>query len=178
VYSPAGSVPPPSHLTYCTPIKCNLYFHISLQTVIKEPTVYKTAYSLYSESHIHIPSLGPFIRRIRPGPRLCLIFHSKFIVYGEGLLAPRPTPKLENHPCRLSTTAYSIYSQLPSTAGGRSSIRNPWTRHAVMTGPPNMDMHTEAKNNSNVVEINQKNYSPIQFLSTKSHSTPNKENGN
>jgi hypothetical protein len=24
-------------------------------------------------------------------------FHNKFIFYGEGLLAPRPTPKLEDH---------------------------------------------------------------------------------
>jgi hypothetical protein len=42
-------------------------------------------------------------------------------------------------PCRLSAAAYSIYSQLTSIAGGRSSIRNPKTRHAVGTGiPPNM----------------------------------------
>jgi len=34
--------------------------------------------------------------------------------YREVLLAPHPTPKLEDHPRRLSTTAYSIYSQLPS----------------------------------------------------------------
>ena len=34
--------------------------------------------------------------------------------YGEEFLAPRPTPKLEDHPCRLSTTLYSIHSQLPS----------------------------------------------------------------
>jgi len=37
-----------------------------------------------------------------------------WMFYREGLLAPRPTPKLEDHPFRLSTTAYSIYSQLPS----------------------------------------------------------------
>ena len=30
---------------------------------------------------------------------------------GDELLAPRPTPKLEDHPCRLSATAYWIYSQ-------------------------------------------------------------------
>jgi hypothetical protein len=35
--------------------------------------------------------------------------------------------------CRLSATAYSIYSQLPSTPGGRSSIRNHWTCHTVVT---------------------------------------------
>jgi hypothetical protein len=35
--------------------------------------------------------------------------------YGEGLLAPRPTPKLEDH--LLFAAAYSISSQLPSIAG-------------------------------------------------------------
>jgi hypothetical protein len=32
---------------------------------------------------------------------------------GDELLAPGPTPKLENTPCRLSATAYSIHSQYP-----------------------------------------------------------------
>jgi len=31
--------------------------------------------------------------------------------YGEELLAPRPTPNWRTTPCRLSATAYSIYSQ-------------------------------------------------------------------
>ena len=37
--------------------------------------------------------------------------------YFEQLLAPRPNPKLEADPCRLSATAYSIYTQLPSILG-------------------------------------------------------------
>jgi hypothetical protein len=53
-------------------------------------------------------------------------FVTWLIFYSE-LLTPRPTP------CRLSATAYSIYSQLPSISGGRSSIRNLRTRHAVVT---------------------------------------------
>jgi hypothetical protein len=53
-------------------------------------------------------------------------------------------------PCHLPATAYSIYLQLTSIAGGRSIIRNPRTRHAVGTGtPPNMvsvpSMKTKAK---------------------------------
>jgi hypothetical protein len=48
---------------------------------------------------------------------------------GEELLAPRPTPKLEEPLCRLSATAYSIYSQLPSIL----EARNLRTRHAVVT---------------------------------------------
>jgi hypothetical protein len=34
--------------------------------------------------------------------------------YSEELSAPPPTPKLEEHPCWLSATAYPIYLQLPS----------------------------------------------------------------
>jgi hypothetical protein len=41
-----------------------------------------------------------FVRRIR--------FH------GDELLAPRPTPKLENHPLSAVRDAYSVYTQLPS----------------------------------------------------------------
>jgi hypothetical protein len=37
---------------------------------------------------------------------------NKLIFYCEELCSPMP--KLEDHPCRLSVTAYSIYSQLPS----------------------------------------------------------------
>jgi hypothetical protein len=56
------------------------------------------------------------------------MFRNMILFYGEELLAPRPTP------CRLSSTAYSMYSHLPSKTGGRSSIRNPRMRHAVVTG--------------------------------------------
>jgi hypothetical protein len=68
-------------------------------------------------------------------------FRNKFICYGEGLSAPRPTPKLEDHPLSfVRGCLFNIqYSQLPSIAGGRSFIRNRRTRHAVVTGnPPNM----------------------------------------
>jgi hypothetical protein len=48
-------------------------------------------------------------------------------------------PSWRTTPCRLSATAYSIYSQLPSISGGLPSIRNLRTRHAVVTrNPPNM----------------------------------------
>jgi len=52
-------------------------------------------------------------------------FGNEASCYGEELLAPHPAP------CRLSSTAYSIYSQLPSMSGGRSSIRNLSSRRAV-----------------------------------------------
>jgi hypothetical protein len=49
-------------------------------------------------SHVHFLSRGSFIQRIRPGPRRLVVFRNKLIFYGEELLAPRPTPMLEDHP--------------------------------------------------------------------------------
>jgi len=53
--------------------------------------------------------------------------------YREGLLAPHPTPKLEDHP--LSAVRESLLNLFAAThlIGGRSSIRNLRTRHAVVT---------------------------------------------
>ena len=54
--------------------------------------------------------------------------------YREGLLAPRPTPKLEDHP--LSAVHDCLFNLLAATLliGGLPSIRNMRTRHAVVTG--------------------------------------------
>jgi hypothetical protein len=92
--------------------------------------------SLHSTIRVsyHIPSLGSFIKRIRPGPRVYFVFRNKLIFYGGGLIAPRPPPNWRTTSCRLSVAVYSIYSQLTSIAGGRSSVRNLSTRHAVGTG--------------------------------------------
>ena len=59
---------------------------------------------------------------------LTIFFH------GEELLVPRPTPKLEDHP--LSTVRDCLFNLFAATVhiGGCSSIRNPRTRHAVVTG--------------------------------------------
>ena len=54
--------------------------------------------------------------------------------YSEELLAPRPTPKLEDHPllavrdCLFNTLAAVLH------IGGRYSTRNLRTRRAVVTG--------------------------------------------
>ena len=58
----------------------------------------------------------------------------KWMFYREGLLAPRPTPHLEDHP--LSAVHDCLFNLFAATLhiGGRSSIRNPRTRHAVVTG--------------------------------------------
>ena len=56
------------------------------------------------------------------------------VFYGEGLLAPRPAPKLGDHPS--SAVRGCLFNLFTATLhiGGRSSIRNPRTRHALVTG--------------------------------------------
>jgi hypothetical protein len=63
-------------------------------------------------------------------------FRNMLTFYGEGLLAPRPTPKLEDHPlsfvrcCLFNIFAANLQMEaVPST-------RNPRTRHAVGTIGP------------------------------------------
>jgi hypothetical protein len=80
--------------------------------------------------------LRSFVQKIRPGPRLIDPFRNEFVFYGEGLLAPRPTPKLEDHPlsfvrgCLFNIFAANLQLEAVST------IRNPRTRHAVVTRGP------------------------------------------
>ena len=64
--------------------------------------------------------------------RLWVLLNNFF--HGEELLAPRPTPKLEDHP--LSTVRDCLFNLFAATLhiGGRSSIGNLRTRHDVVTG--------------------------------------------
>jgi hypothetical protein len=65
---------------------------------------------------------------------VCDYFVIKIRFHGEELLAPRPTPKLEDHP--LSAVRDCLFNIFAATLhiGGRSSIRNLRTRHLVVTG--------------------------------------------
>jgi hypothetical protein len=57
-----------------------------------------------------------------------------YVFYGEELLAPLPTPKLEDHP--MSAFRDCLFNIFAATfdIGGPSSIRIMRTRHAVVTG--------------------------------------------
>jgi hypothetical protein len=71
------------------------------------------------------------------GPNILLnteCYVTKIRFQSEALLAPRPTPKLEDHP--LSAVRDCLFNTFTATlhTGGRSSIRNLRTRHAVGTG--------------------------------------------
>jgi hypothetical protein len=139
VYSPVGSVPPPSYLTSCTPTKSNLYVASSLEAVIREHTLYKIL-------TFHVPNListfhnlGRLSKESVQVGGSCKLFVTNLFFTVKGCYPHAQPPSGRTTPYRLSAAAYSIYLQLTSIAGGCSSILNPRTRHAVVTGtPPNM----------------------------------------
>ena len=98
-----------------------------------------------SSPHAHpLETLPPEIRvgkKFTSELKFCL--HSKhcackcfltWMFYREGLLAPRPTPKLEDHPSSAVRDCLFYIFAATLHIGGRSSIRNLRTRRAVVTG--------------------------------------------
>jgi len=81
-----------------------------------------------SLSHSQSPPPVPVLSQsISPGPWLSMwTFRNMLRFYCEELLAPRPTPKLEDHP--LSAVRDCLFNIF------RSSIRNLKMRHAVVKG--------------------------------------------
>jgi hypothetical protein len=65
---------------------------------------------------------------------VCEYLVTKIRFHDEELLAPRPTPKLEDHP--LSAVRVCLLNIFAATLhiGGRPSIRSLRTRHVVVTG--------------------------------------------
>jgi hypothetical protein len=62
------------------------------------------------------------------------VFHNIGVFLGEELLAPRPTHYLDDHSLSaVRGCLFNIFKKIPHI-GGRSSIRNLRTRHAVVTG--------------------------------------------
>jgi len=84
--------------------------------------------------HYRVHKSPPLDPILSSGPMRFETFRNNNFFYGEGLLAQ--TPRWRTTPCRLSATAYSIYSQLPSVPGGLPSIRNLRTQHALVTRDP------------------------------------------
>jgi hypothetical protein len=97
VHSPAGSAPSPSHLASCTPTKSKLYLDSSLETVVKEPALYKhlTFHNPNLMSVFHC--LGSLSRESVQVRVSLMTFVTILYYYGEGFLAPSPTPELEDH---------------------------------------------------------------------------------
>ena len=99
--------PPFSHLTSCTPTKSNLYLANSLAAAVSVPNI------LHTKSHVPF-SFFRLYQSINPGPRHVFMFCIKASFYGAERSKPCPTPSWSTTARRLSTTAYSIYLQLPS----------------------------------------------------------------
>ena len=75
------------------------------------------------------------IQSVSLGPRLSVWrFRNMIRFYGEEFSAPRPTPKMEDHPLSaVRDCNFNIFSATLHT-GGRSSTRKLRTRRAVVTG--------------------------------------------
>ena len=86
-------------------------------------------------SHFLMFSLLRLHQSISSGPRFSpWLFRNMIRFYGEELLAPSPTPNLEDHP--LSAVLDCFFNIFAATLhiGGRFSTRNLRTRHAMVTG--------------------------------------------
>jgi hypothetical protein len=117
--------------------KFNLYLDSSLETVIREPTLYKLR--MFHLMSIFL-CLGPLSKKSIHVRGSLILFATNFIFYGEGLLAPRPTPKLEDRllsyvrGCLFNIFAANLQSwrpSLPSATRGRAML---WWQG----DPPNM----------------------------------------
>jgi hypothetical protein len=114
--------------------KSNLHFPISLTTVFKEPVLYRLL-------TFHVPNLMSILRCLGRakesvlGPRPSAIFRNQSEVLRWGVVSPPAEPPSRRAtPCRLSATAYSIYSLLPSISGGRLWGRAmPWWQRTHLT---------------------------------------------
>jgi hypothetical protein len=84
-----------------------------------------------SKSHVHCPLVRSIIQRISPCPKLLVNFRT-ITFYGEELLAPRPTPKLEDHPlsavrdCLLNIFAATLHIWRPFPPSATWGRAMPW----------------------------------------------------
>jgi hypothetical protein len=121
---------------YITPFtstrRLSLSWARSIQSTPPPSTIQLPEGNSCTESHVPFPLLRSY-PRISPGPRHIYPFSNKASFYGEELLAPRPTPKLEVNP--LSAVRDCLFNIFTATLhiGGRSSKRNLRTHHVVVT---------------------------------------------
>jgi hypothetical protein len=80
--------------------------------------------------HSQEPATCP--QRISPGSRLCVVIRNLVISYGEELLAPRPTLKLEGHP--LSAVRDWLFNVFAATLHIRRPFLHPQPEDAPCRG--------------------------------------------
>jgi hypothetical protein len=101
-----------------------------------EPAQFSPHAQIPPPKEFHVPlSLLRSYQNISPGPLLCLcIFRNKDTFPWGGVVSPSPKPQAGGDP--LSAVRDCLFNTFATILhiGGRSSIRNLRTRHAVVTG--------------------------------------------
>jgi hypothetical protein len=87
---------------------------------------------VHYRSHKSPPPVPITSQRISPGPRLCDLFRNMAIFYGEELLEPLPTPKLEDHP--LSAGRDCLFNVFAATLHIRRPFLHPQPEDAPCRG--------------------------------------------
>ena len=97
-------------------------------------TATEVPYIPCTKSCVPFPLLRSY-KRINPGPWHMYVLRNKASFYGEELLAPCPTPKLQEH--LLSAVCDCLFNIITAALhiGSHSSIHNLRMWHAVVTGP-------------------------------------------
>jgi hypothetical protein len=85
------------------------------------------------------PRSVPFCQRIRPGPRLFRTLRNKLGVLRWGVVSPRPTPKLADHPlsalrnCLFNIFAATLHICRPSPPSATWGRAMPWWQGTHLT---------------------------------------------
>jgi hypothetical protein len=106
----------------CTPTKSNLYLDSSIETVIRDPVLYKLL-TFHNPTFISILLLRSFIQRINPSPRLLCLFRNNFIFFRWRVVSPAPNPQARWPPLVACPRLIQyICSYPPSTTRGRAML--------------------------------------------------------
>jgi len=132
IQSHALSVPPLSHTFSCIPTKYNLYLANSLGAVVSDHNLYRLQTFIVPNLIFMFHCLG-FTKRPIKDWGTCIHFLTR-PVFRMSCCCNNLThlPSLRTTPCRMSETAYSMYSHLPSILG--PFLHKLRTRHVVVTG--------------------------------------------
>ena len=124
----------PATCPYPESVRSSPYSHILLPEDPSWTCPIQTSNIPSAKSHVLFPLLRSY-QSISPGLRLTVqMFCNNIQFYSEQLLAPRPNPRLEDHP--LLSVRDCLFNIFAATLhiGGCSSVGNLRTCHVVVTG--------------------------------------------